>query len=323
MNAPPITVAVPTYNGAQHIEAAVRSVLSQGDIAFDFIVCDDRSNDDTVERVKVLAGDRVQVHVHSERLGLAGNWNRCVELARTPLVSVFHQDDVMLPGHLRLHVNAFGPETGLVASAVQMTDDAGVPFPPGLVESGGCGAEMRKFRPGEFLRELAVLNPLRCSAVTMRRSAHLATGGFRAEYRYVVDWAHWIELAKRFEAIWLPETTVQMRWHKASETHRFSGGTIDLEESARLLETLYQGHPELADARPKAMKRLARGYLNRAYVAAQARNSKLSRASLRRAISLSPMLILKVLADPRLCARLAIGQLGGQRGEKVSTARAR
>ena len=97
---PILTVAVPTCNGARHLAEALRSILAQEGVAFELLVSDDRSDDDTLEVVRAAAGDRVRIEVNSERLGLAGNWNRCVALARTPLVAIFHQDDVMLPGHL-------------------------------------------------------------------------------------------------------------------------------------------------------------------------------------------------------------------------------
>src|SRR3954471_3856314 len=96
VSAPPaLTVAVPTYNGARHLGDALRGILAQEGVAFDLLVCDDRSDDETLEVVRSVAGDRARVSVSSERLGLAGNWNRCVALSRTPLVAVFHQDDLM------------------------------------------------------------------------------------------------------------------------------------------------------------------------------------------------------------------------------------
>src|ERR1700733_2192982 len=112
MNTPIFTVAIPTYNGARHVEEAVTSVIAQDDVPFELIISDDRSTDDTLDRIRRAAGDRPRIQVNSERLGLAGNWTRCVALARTPFVGVFQQDDLMGPGHLAAHLNGFGPETG-------------------------------------------------------------------------------------------------------------------------------------------------------------------------------------------------------------------
>src|SRR5207245_1213817 len=78
-----LTVALATCNGARHLVEALRSILAQEGVPFDLLVSDDRSDDETLAVVDAEAGDRARVVVNTERLGLAGNWNRCVRLART------------------------------------------------------------------------------------------------------------------------------------------------------------------------------------------------------------------------------------------------
>src|SRR5438105_5006629 len=113
---PQLTVAIPTYKGARHLADALRGILAQEGVAFELLISDDRSDDETLAIVHAAAGDRARIEVNGERLGLAGNWNRCIALARAPLVAVFHQDDVMRPGHLAAHAAAFDadPQVGLV-----------------------------------------------------------------------------------------------------------------------------------------------------------------------------------------------------------------
>jgi hypothetical protein len=307
---PAITVAIPTYQGASHVEDAVRSVLRQEGVAFDLIVSDDRSTDDTLDRVRRLAGDRAAIEINSERLGLAGNWNRCVARSRTPFVTVFHQDDLMQAGHLAAHLAAFGPSTGLVASSSDVIDADGQPVPPSVVEPGGSGPSARRFAPGAFLPELAASNPLRCSAVSLRVETHASLGGFDPSYRYVVDWDFWIKVAAAREVAWIGRPTVSVRWHPASETHTFKAGTTDLEETERLLTDLHSSHPELASFRRPADRRLARAYLSRAYEAARSGHPPLARRCLRRALSIHPAIIGQVARDPRLAARLFLGSIG-------------
>src|SRR5262249_43767302 len=149
---------------------ALRGILAQAQegVDFELIVSDDRSEDDTLEIVRNTAGDRARIEVNSERLGLAGNWNHCVALAGAPIVTIFHQDDVMRPGHLAAHRAAFDaePGLGLAASASDLIDDAGDPVPGTAIERGGLGPHDRLFRAGALVPELAVGNPLRCSAIT-------------------------------------------------------------------------------------------------------------------------------------------------------------
>jgi glycosyltransferase involved in cell wall biosynthesis len=310
MNEPIFTVAIPTFNGARHVEEAVASVLNQEGVPFDLVISDDRSTDDTIDRILRAAGDRARIEVNSERLGLAGNWNRCVELARTSFVTVFHQDDRMNPGHLAAHLDGFGPETGMVASVGDVIDDSGQPVPPTTVEPGGLGPDSKRYTPGQILPELAVSNPLRCSGVSLRVNAHQAVGGFDPSLRYVVDWDFWVRVAERCEVAWIGQPTVSIRWHAASETHTFKTGTTDLEETSRLLERLRLRHPELADYRRPADRRLARAYLHRAYQAAKSGSPALCRRCLRQAVTLHPGIVGAILGDPRLAARLLLGSFG-------------
>lgn len=307
---PALTVALPTCNGGRHLAETLRSILAQQEVAFDLIVSDDRSDDDTLDVVRAEAGDRARVVVNPERLGLAGNWNRCVTLSRTPLVAIFHQDDVMRPGHLAAHLAAFRtPEVGLVCGSADVIDSEGSPVPDSIVGRGDLGPTDRYFPPGAFVRELAVGNPVRCSGVTIKGEAHAKVGGFDPSYRYAVDWDFWIQVARFWGVAWLARPTVAIRWHLASETHRFQTGTTDLDEQVRLLHWLYlvEGH-RLNDApalRKAADHRLAHAFLNRAQVLLRAGDGPGARTCLSRAVGFWPGIIGKVLRDPRLAVQMA------------------
>jgi glycosyltransferase involved in cell wall biosynthesis len=307
---PRLTVAIPTYNGARHLADALRGILAQAGVAFELVVSDDRSDDETMAIVRAEAGDRARVAVNGERLGLAGNWNRCVALARAPLVAVFHQDDIMRPGHLAAHAAAFDadPGLGLAWSAADLIDDSGQVVAGSAVERGGLVSADRTFAPGALLPELAVGNPLRCSAVTIRAEAHAEAGGFDPSYRYVLDWDFWLRVARLRPVAWLARPTVAVRWHPASETHRFKTGTTDLDEQVRLLDALYAHEgarwPDARQLRRDADRRLARAFLNRAHEALHGGDPTLARRSLSRAVELSPRILGTIARDPRLCVSM-------------------
>lgn len=306
-----MTVAIPTMNGSKHLAETLGGILKQEGAAFDLLLSDDRSEDETLSLARELAGDRLRISVNSERLGLARNWNRCVDLSRTPLVAVVHQDDVPRPGHVASHVSAFAadPAVGLVASASGVIDDDGREVPDSIVGRGGLGSAGRVFGPGEALSLMAEGNPLRCSAVSMRAAAHAEAGGFDPALRYVVDWEFWCRIANRWSLAWLARPTVDIRWHPASETHRFKTGTADLEETERVLDELLGWLESRGTARPAteaaAVRRLSRAYLNRAFVAARAGDARLGRRCLTRALQLCPGTGKAILADPRLAVRMA------------------
>jgi GT2 family glycosyltransferase len=306
-----LTVAVPTFNGAAHIAEALRSVLVQADVAFDLVVSDDRSDDDTLDVVRASAGHRARIEVNSERLGLAGNWNQCATLARTPFVAIFHQDDVMRPGHLAAHLAALtsGDSPAMVASAAAVIDERGEPVPEAVVEPGGLDTVDRLYEPGELALAMAAGNPFRCSAVTLRGATLAELGGFDPSYRYVVDWEFWLRVSRKSKVAWLARPTVLVRWHPRSETRQFHTGTADLDETAGLMEQLFavdlKDQPDAARLRAAANARLGQAFLNRALDALHAGRPKLSRDALHSALERSPGVIKSILGDPRLCVQMA------------------
>jgi GT2 family glycosyltransferase len=308
---PSLTVAIPTFNGARYLALALRSVLAQTDVAFDLLLSDDRSDDETLSVVAAEVGDRGRVQVNSERLGLAGNWNNCVSLSRTPWVAVFHQDDVMFPGHLAAHLSAttLASDLGLICSAAEVIDSQGLDVSRSQVARGDLGPVDRVFPPGAFVAELVDRNPVRCSGVTLRKEAHTAVGGFDPSYRYVVDWDFWFRVARTWSVAWLARATVAVRWHLESETHRLRDGTIDLDESGRLLDHLYSQEGERLPGAPRlrrsARRNLARAYLNRAHQAFQGNDRSLARICLGRSLTLWPGILGSILIDPRLTVQMA------------------
>ena len=319
-----LTVAIPTCNGARHLAETLRSILSQHCGPFDLIVVDDCSEDETLSQVRALAGERARIDVNTQRLGLAGNWNQCMALSKTPWVNIFHQDDVMLPGHLASVIKEVeGIERGatpfgLLAGPVKVIDEHSRPVPASVIDPGGrLGSsvmpgtlEYLGFPPGEFAGFLVRENPLRCSAVVTNRAAHAALGGFDPSYRYVVDWEFWYRVAREYAVSWkVQQPTVLIRWHADSETHRFKTGMDDLEETARLLDHIFsQGDPGKTEStrdRRAANQRLGRAYLNRSHDALCNGQADLARTCLTRAWSLSTTRVIRTLAtDPRLCAQM-------------------
>lgn len=307
----PLTVALPTLNGARHLAETLRAILDQSPIPFDLLVCDDRSADETLDLIQQIAGDRARIVVNPERLGLAGNWNRCAALAQTPLLAIVHQDDVLLPGHLAAHLTTFAqrPDLGMSCGAIQIIDESSQPISPLIIERPELGPTDRLFPPGAFVAELAARNPVRCSSVMLRVDALNDVGGFDPAYRYAVDWDCWLRIARRWSVAWLADPTVAVRWHAESETHRFHRGTADLDEVARLLDQVHTLDtallPDPRTSRRAADRSLSAAYLNRSLDALHAGNAPLAHSCLRRSLSLHRPILGRILRDPRLALQMS------------------
>ena len=91
------SAVVPTWNGARFLGRCLESLLAQEEVDLEVVVCDDASEDDTLEIARGFTDPRVRIHSHDRRLGLAGNWNRARSLARGETFSLVGQDDWVEP----------------------------------------------------------------------------------------------------------------------------------------------------------------------------------------------------------------------------------
>lgn len=105
---PRVTVIMPVYKRPEMFAVALNSVLHQ-DYAdsFEVVVVDNNEDNPSPNMEVVRRVDAPHVlYYHNERnLGMTGNWNRGIELARAPFVTYCHDDDLLLPGALSLLMN--------------------------------------------------------------------------------------------------------------------------------------------------------------------------------------------------------------------------
>ena len=92
-----LSVCIPTWNAESQLARTLESLLAQPCPDLELIVCDDASDDATLEIARNFDDPRLHVHEHAERLGLAGNWNRALSYASGDTLCLFGQDDVAYP----------------------------------------------------------------------------------------------------------------------------------------------------------------------------------------------------------------------------------
>jgi len=88
-----ITIIIPTYNRSTLVGQAIKSVLSQSYDAFQLLVLDDYSSDDTCEVVSSLKDSRIQYIRHKCHIGFTANWTYGVKLAAGKYLCILGDDD--------------------------------------------------------------------------------------------------------------------------------------------------------------------------------------------------------------------------------------
>ncbi len=117
-----VSVVIPTYNRADLIGDAIRSVFEQTYGDWEIIVVDDGSTDNTAEVVASF-GERVR-YIPLPHGGVSAARNRGVREARGQYVAFLDSDDLFLPHKLERQIALFEqrPELGMVYGSYRSVD---------------------------------------------------------------------------------------------------------------------------------------------------------------------------------------------------------
>lgn len=243
------SVMIPTYRPDERLLAeTLESVLAQdeGPGRMEIVVVDDASPGvDVAEMVRRLGGGRVRCEVQAVNRGLAGNWNRCVELARGEWVHLLHQDDLVRPGFYREMAELVGscPEASAAFCRHEFIR------PDGRVKSVS-GVERET--PGvleDFVERLFVRQEIQCVAVVVSKATYARVGPYRTDLPFALDWDMWKRIAASGHFAYTPKVLAAYREHPGSETQRLRRATDVYEDELKSIDLARSYLPEPAATR--------------------------------------------------------------------------
>lgn len=236
---PQVSVCIPAYNSEAYILDTINSVLGQTFTDFELVVIDDCSKDGTAAAVEGVTDSRVRLVRNEKNLGMAGNWNRCIEEAKAPFVKVLCADDILYPDSLRLEAKALteNPDINLVSSDTALVNMAGEQV--GAFKRWPKNGRMN----GKRLAKISLLfnNFFGAPCNNMfRREAALAAGGFDKNFPYILDFDLWLRLACTGDVYIIHETLNGFRLRNDSNTGEVMGtgekGDVYVAEHGRLVD---------------------------------------------------------------------------------------
>jgi len=125
-SAPLLTIAVPFYKNVEYYSRAVESVFSQAASSWVVLLVDNSLDDRDHGSIETLAAryppDRLRHFRNEKHLNACENFNRCIDLAETDLVSIVHGDDEVLPRYADdlLSLAARHPEAAMLFLAARI-----------------------------------------------------------------------------------------------------------------------------------------------------------------------------------------------------------
>ena len=121
--APLVTVIIPTYNHADFLHEALKSVCAQSFSDWEAIVVNNYSEDDTVAVVESFSDPRIHLENFSNNGVIAASRNRGIALARGHYVAFLDSDDTWHPDKLIRCVPYFDKGADLVCHGLRYVGD--------------------------------------------------------------------------------------------------------------------------------------------------------------------------------------------------------
>ena len=210
---PAVSVIIPTYNRANLVAKAIKSVLSQTYQDFEIIVIDDGSTDNTEEIIRSFKDKRVKyIKKYKENKGSSVARNIGIKVARGKYIALLDSDDEWLPEKLDKQIKVLqseSPEVGVVYSNLCYIDEN--------------GKSMNKLRnpkkEGYIYEDLFGKNCVGTpSTVLIRKECFHQVGLFDDLLNAMEDWDMWIRIAKYYRFALIKVPLVKYRLHSNQKT---------------------------------------------------------------------------------------------------------
>lgn len=200
------------YNNHASIARCLHSILDQAGVEFEVVVVDDDSSDDcaAIAATMLRSGDRLVAN--QTRLGLIGNHNKCIQLARGEYIQFVHGDDWLLPNALQTLTACFDdPAVGL-AFAPRRVLNADIPWwLRTLSKPHVFFVKLGEYNHGPTLVSQLMLMGAGSNwigeptSVMFRRQLAVDVGCLRDDIYQLVDLDFWLRLMLRSAVCFVPQ----------------------------------------------------------------------------------------------------------------------
>lgn len=271
-----VAVVVPVYNGATYMDQALGSIAAQRRRPDEIIVVDDHSTDGSAEVAERWAGVLpVRVLRSTGERGVWASRNLAIESTDAELIALLDVDDVWLPDHLAVMLDAYEAHPGLVTANAMMWIEG--------VALGTRGWSYRRPIPpvADQLPALLLDNYVFIGTLFPRELSR-ELGGFRLFTVGCEDWDLWLRMVATGVEVTRPDVPTML--------YRLRGDSMSandslIESTIEVLEAFRAEHdrPDLSDVIATAIRqRTAKAHLHESYrAAAEGRSLAARRAAMR------------------------------------------
>lgn len=225
-----ISIAMCTYNGEHYIEEQLRSILLQTRKPDEIIICDDCSDDDTVNKIEKMLSSytgEAKVIRNKKNLGYKRNFQKAIGLCKGDIIFLSDQDDIWNLNKIEIMMDQFEkhPNASMVFHDAELVDE-------NLNPIASSFWKILHFNPQEFLmgnyERLLKGNVIQGSACAFRKDI------FIKAFPFPIEAVHdeWLGLVASLYGAIIPVPAKLMKYRQGH--NQIGGEEKTLREGIRL-----------------------------------------------------------------------------------------
>lgn len=226
-----ISICIPTYNGEKYLKECLDTVLSQSYENIEIIIVDDCSTDKTISIVEeyIQKEDRIKLFKNQLNLGLVGNWNKCLELAKGEWIKFVFQDDLIEENCLEILLSAVKGKSIITCDRNfifdnSISEELKLYYTEELLTLKRLSGseEITFFSNKEVCRfasqNLAMNFIGEPTAVMFNKNVVASFGIFNSDFSQICDLEYWLRISTTNGLVYVPNALVSFRVHANSES---------------------------------------------------------------------------------------------------------
>lgn len=220
------SIVIPTYNGADFVEQALLSALSQTRSADEIIISDDNSTDKTLTICQKYT-DRIKIYTNAQGpSGFVNGWNNAISKATGDFISILHQDDIIKPDFLEEIEKALElyPDVKHLFAPCNYINEKGEI----LQEPDYCTGEIKKYSGREYVKAYQTVGHPhihRCPGVATHRDIFKVCT-YRKEAGHIADDDFFYRVGQYTDIVGILKPLASYRLHQKSETGHLSNNIL-------------------------------------------------------------------------------------------------
>ncbi len=211
MDSYPVSVVIPAYNASAYLADAISSILEQTFQDYEIIIIDDCSSDNTWDVIQNFAKKNlcIKAYQNEKNLGIAGNRNKGVSLAKGKYLVWQDADDISLPMRIERQYQFMEshPEVGIVGGYIELFKDQTV-----------LGVRKYPAKDIDLRRCIFRYSPIAQPAAMVRMAALTQAGEYNLKYPPAEDIDMTFRIGEHYKLANLQEIVVRYRESNTSAT---------------------------------------------------------------------------------------------------------